>query len=222
MLLLDLFIWWIVVVIVMGWGYVVFMVLYGDRDDELWFFQIGEYFCGYWFDWVVCDLVLDLNDCCFGVFYLLVLSWGFCCSGDLVYWFYCVYCQVCVVVCILVVCFVLDCSQCCCVVCNVDLEVWIIVVIVCDDLFVLYYCYFIYCYVNGGMDDYGLYEFEQFLIGSWLYICFMEMCLFGYDGQFSQLLGVVVIDVIEYGLLVVYMFFDLDYVVCGLGIFVIF
>lgn len=38
----------------------------------------------------MCDLVFDFYDVCLGFLYLMVLSWGFCCLGDLVYCLYCV------------------------------------------------------------------------------------------------------------------------------------
>ena len=72
---------------------------------------------------------------------------------------------------------------------NDDLEVRITAATARDDLFALYHRYLTHRHANGGMDDHGPHEFEQFLIGSWSHTRFMEMRLPGHDGQPSQLLG---------------------------------
>jgi GNAT superfamily N-acetyltransferase len=104
---------------------------------------------------------------------------------------------------------------------NDDLEVRITAATARDDLFALYHRYLTHRHANGGMDDHGPHEFEQFLIGSWSHTRFMEMRLPGHDGQPSQLLGVAVTDVTEHGLSAVYTFFDPDHAARGLGTFAI-
>ena len=197
------------------------MAIHGDRDDQLRLFQTGEHPCGYWSDRVARDLVLDPNDRRLGALYPLALSWGFRRSGDLVYRPHCAHCQACVAVRIPVARFAPDRSQRRCATRNDDLEVRITAATARDDLFALYHRYLTHRHANGGMDDHGPHEFEQFLIGSWSHTRFMEMRLPGHDGQPSQLLGVAVTDVTEHGLSAVYTFFDPDHAARGLGTFAI-
>lgn len=197
------------------------MAIHGDRDDELRLFQTGEHPCGYWPERTARDLVLDPHDQRLGGLYPLALGWGFRRSGDLVYRPHCAHCQACVAVRIPVARFSADRSQRRCLARNADLEVRITAASTRQDLFDLYQRYLRHRHANGGMDEHGLHEFEQFLIGSWSQTRFMEMRLPDADGKGSTLLGVAVTDVTEQGLSAVYTFFDPAHAARGLGTFAI-
>src|SRR5690606_29893880 len=70
-------------------------------------------------------------------------------------------------------------------------------------------------HLDGGMDDHGASEFEQFLVGAWSEGRFLE---FRADGR---LLAVAVTDRTDRALSAVYTFFDPDESARGLGTYAI-
>ncbi len=198
------------------------MAIHGDTDEDLRLFQTGEHPCGYWPERTARDLVLDPHDRRLGGLYPMALSWGFRRSGDLVYRPHCAGCRACVAVRIPVARFAPDRSQRRCVARNQDLEVRIAAAAPRPELFALYQRYLGDRHANGGMDDHGPHEFEQFLIGSWSHTRFMEIRLPPVDGHGpGPLLAVAVTDVTEAGLSAVYTFFDPAHATRGLGTFAI-
>jgi len=197
------------------------MAIHGNRDDELRLFQTGEHPCGYWPDRTARDLVLDPNDRRLGGLYPMALGWGFRRSGDLVYRPHCAQCHACVAVRIPVNRFAPDRSQRRCALRNADLEIRITAAAPREELFQLYHRYLAHRHANGGMDDHGPHEFEQFLIGSWSHTRFMEIRLPALKGGPGQLVGVAVTDVTDNGLSAVYTFFDPAHAERSLGTFAI-
>ncbi len=198
------------------------MALHGDTDEDLRLFQTGEHPCGYWPERTARDLVLDPHDRRLGGLYPMALGWGFRRSGDLVYRPHCAQCQACVAVRIPVARFAADRSQRRCQGRNDDLEVRITAAASRPELVALYQRYLGHRHANGGMDDHGPHEFEQFLIGSWSHTRFMEIRLPASDGSGpGTLLAVAVTDVTTVGLSAVYTFFDPAYAARGLGTFAI-
>lgn len=197
------------------------MAIHSDRDDDLRLFQTGEHSCGYWPDRTARDLVLDPHDRRLGGLYPMALGWGFRRSGDLVYRPHCAQCHACVAVRVPVQRFAADRSQRRCAARNMDLEVRITAAVASDELFALYHRYLAHRHANGGMDEHGPHEFEQFLIGSWSHTRFMEMRVPPAHGRPGELIGVAVTDVTESGLSAVYTFFDPDHAQRGLGTFAI-
>ncbi|RRU22266.1 arginyltransferase [Stenotrophomonas sp. 278] len=195
------------------------MAIHGDRDDELRLFQTGDHPCGYWPDRAARDLVLDPHDPRLGSLYPMALSWGFRRSGDLVYRPHCANCHACVSVRIPVERFAPDRSQRRCLARNADLEVRIVAAEQTDEQFALYHRYLTHRHAQGGMDDHGPHEFDQFLIGQWSQGRFLEMRAPAHDGHRGELLGVAVTDVTPQGLSAVYTFFDPDQAHRGLGTF---
>lgn len=117
--------------------------------------------------------------------------------------------------CIDVVNFVFNCVQKCCFKCNVDFSLVECIFGYNVEWYVLYECYLCKCYVGGGMDEVEVSDFCCFFIVLWSFMLFLEFC------EGVCLFGVFVIDVCFIGVLVVYIFFDLDEVVCSFGIWVI-
>lgn len=196
------------------------MAIHADSHDELRLFQTGEHPCGYWPERTARDLVLDPHDRRLGGMYPQALAWGFRRSGDLVYRPHCGQCQACVAVRIPVARFVPDRSQRRCAAANADLEVRITAATARNELFALYQRYLRHRHPQGGMDEHGPHEFEQFLIGSWSHTRFMEIRL-PTAGNGSELVGVAVTDVTTQGLSAVYTFFDPAHAARGLGTFAI-
>jgi len=215
------FIWQTVAAPATARGYAVGMAIHGERDDELRLFQTGDHPCGYWPERAARDLVLDPHDPRLGTLYPMALSWGFRRSGDLVYRPHCADCHACVSVRIPVARFTPDRSQRRCLARNADLEVRIVPAEQTDEQFALYRRYLGHRHAQGGMDDHGPHEFDQFLIGRWSQGRFIELRAPGQPGQRGALLGVAVTDMTPQGLSAVYTFFDPDHAARSLGTFAI-
>lgn len=201
--------------------YAVGMAIHTDRDDELRLFQTGDHPCGYWPERAARDLVLDPHDQRLGTLYPMALSWGFRRSGDLVYRPHCANCHACVSVRVPVARFAPDRSQRRCLARNDDLEVRIVAAEQTDEQFALYHRYLTHRHAQGGMDEHGPHEFDQFLIGQWSQGRFLEIRGPAVDGHRGPLLAVAVTDVTPQGLSAVYTFFDPDHAHRGLGTFAI-
>ncbi len=191
------------------------MALHGDSNDELRLFQTGEHPCGYFPERQARDLVLDPQDSRLGELYPMALGWGFRRSGDLVYRPHCRQCRACVPVRIPVARFAPDRSQRRCLARNADLDYRVLPAERSDEQFALYRRYLAARHANGGMNDHGPHEFDQFLVGSWSHGRFLEIRAQG------RLLAVAVTDVTALGLSAVYTFFDPDEQARGLGTFAI-
>jgi len=189
-------------------GYAVAMAAHGENNEELRLFQTGEHPCGYWPDRQARDLVLDPQDERLGTLYPMALSWGFRRSGDLVYRPHCQNCRACVPVRIPVARFSPDRSQRRCLARNADLQCRVLPAERTDEQFALYHRYLQHRHANGGMDDHGPHEFDQFLVGSWSHGRFMEIRGPRGDAAQGPLLAVAVTDVTPLGLSAVYTFFD--------------
>jgi len=216
-----MFMWQTVAAPATARGYAVGMAIHGDRDDELRLFQTGDHPCGYWPERAARDLVLDPNDPRLGTLYPMALGWGFRRSGDLVYRPHCADCHACVAVRIPVARFAPDRSQRRCLARNADLEVRIVAAEQTDEQFALYHRYLTHRHAQGGMDEHGPHEFDQFLIGRWSQGRFIELRGPTVDGHRGPLLGVAVTDVTPQGLSAVYTFFEPDQAHRGLGTFAI-
>ena len=198
-------------------GYAVTMAAHGENNEELRLFQTGEHPCGYWPDRQARDLVLDPQDERLGTLYPMALSWGFRRSGDLVYRPHCQNCRACVPVRIPVARFRPDRSQRRCLARNADLQCRVLPAERTDEQFALYQRYLQHRHANGGMDDHGPHEFDQFLVGSWSHGRFMEIRGPRGDAAQGPLLAVAVTDVTPLGLSAVYTFFDPDLPSASLG-----
>jgi len=186
-------------------------------NDELRLFQTGSHPCGYWPEREARDLVLDPRDPRLATMYAQALDWGFRRSGDLVYRPHCAQCRACVAVRIPVQDFRPDRSQRRCAARNTDVQVRIVKAHRSAEHFALYRRYLQARHRDGGMDDHGPAEFDQFLVGSWSDTRFMEMRTTAADGAPGALLGVAVTDRVPHGLSAVYTFFDPDQAARGLG-----
>ncbi len=202
-------------------GYAVDMALQGNPNEELRLFQTGEHPCGYWPDRQARDLVLDPQDARLGALYPTALGWGFRRSGDLVYRPHCAHCHACVPVRIPAERFLADRSQRRCLARNADLECRVVPAERTEEQFALYQRYLGQRHANGGMDNHGPHEFDQFLIGSWPHSRFLEVRAARIDDQRGRLLAVAVTDVTEQGLSAVYTFFDPDEQARSLGTYAI-
>ena len=170
--------------------------------DDLRLFHTGEHPCGYFPERVARDLVLDPRDPRLPTFYPTALSWGFRRSGDLVYRPHCEGCQACVAVRIPVATFSPDRSQRRCAKRNAQVEARIVAAERTDEHLALYQRYLAARHRDGGMDDHGAVEFEQFLVGSWSEGRFMEL------REHGQLLAVAVTDLTADALSAVYTFYE--------------
>ena len=170
--------------------------------DDLRLFHTGEHPCGYFPDRIARDLVLDPRDPRLATFYPTALSWGFRRSGDLVYRPHCEGCQACVAVRIPVATFAPDRSQRRCATRNAQVEARIVAAERTDEHLALYRRYLAARHRDGGMDDHGAVEFEQFLVGSWSEGRFMEL------REHGRLLAVAVTDLTSDALSAVYTFYE--------------
>jgi arginine-tRNA-protein transferase len=193
------------------------MAIHADTRDDLRLFQTGQHACGYWPERLARDLVLDPNDPRLGSIYPQALSWGFRRSGDLVYRPHCEQCRACVPVRIPVRAFVPDRSQRRCLKQNADLVGRIVAAQRTDEQLALYQQYLRHRHPDGGMDDHGAGEFDQFLIGRWSHGRFLEIREPGEPGQRGRLLAVAVTDVTDNALSAVYTFYAQDAAARGLG-----
>ncbi len=172
--------------------------------DDLRLFHTGEHPCGYWEDRIARDLVLDPRDPRLASFYPTALSWGFRRSGDLVYRPHCEGCRACVAVRIPVLEFRPDRSQRRCAARNIEVEARVVAAERTDEHLALYRRYLAARHRNGGMDDHGAVEFEQFLVGSWSQGRFLEL------REHGTLIAVAVTDITPDAFSAVYTFFDPD------------
>ena len=172
--------------------------------DDLRLFHTGEHPCGYWEDRIARDLVLDPRDPRLASFYPTALSWGFRRSGDLVYRPHCEGCRACVAVRIPVLEFQPDRSQRRCAARNIEVEARVVAAERTDEHLALYRRYLAARHRNGGMDDHGAVEFEQFLVGSWSQGRFLEL------REHGTLIAVAVTDITPDAFSAVYTFFDPD------------
>ncbi|NZA26372.1 arginyltransferase [Luteimonas sp. SJ-92] len=175
----------------------------GD-SDSLRLFHTGLHPCGYWPDRVARDLVLDPRDPRLPQFYPQALQWGFRRSGDIVYRPHCQGCRACVAVRIPVARFRPDRSQRRCLARNADVEARVTPAERSDERLALYRRYLRARHPQGGMDDHGAAEFDQFLLGSWTSGRFLELRLHG------RLLALAATDLTEHALSAVYTFYDPD------------
>jgi arginine-tRNA-protein transferase len=146
----------------------------GDVDG-LRLFHTGEHPCGYWPDRTARDLVLDPRDPRLLEFYPQALDWGFRRSGDIVYRPHCRGCRACVAVRVPVEDFKPDRSQRRCLARNRDVEARVLPAERSQEHFDLYRRYLAARHPGGGMDDHGVAEFDQFLVGSWSQGRFLEL-----------------------------------------------
>ncbi|HZH43366.1 MAG TPA: arginyltransferase [Lysobacter sp.] len=180
-------------------------------DDELRLFHTGEHACGYWPGRMARDLVLDPRDPRLPGWYPLALGWGFRRSGDIVYRPHCAACRACVPVRIPVARFQPDRSQRRCLKRNAAVEARVRPAARSEEHLALYRRYLQYRHPAGGMDHHGAVEFEQFLIGSWSDVRFLEL------REHGRLLAVAVTDLADDALSAVYTFYEPDDAGRGLG-----
>ena len=197
------------------------MALHGDPSEDLRLFQTGEHPCGYFPQRQARDLVLDPQDARLAELYPMALGWGFRRSGNLVYRPHCQQCRACVPVRVPAARFAPDRSQRRCLARNASLECRVLPAQRTDEQFALYQNYLAGRHANGGMDDHGPHEFDQFLIGHWPHARFLEIRAPGGNGGRGKLLAVAVTDVTAVGLSAVYTFFDLEESARSLGTFAI-
>lgn len=170
--------------------------------EDLRLFHTGEHPCGYWPERTARDLVLDPRDPRLASFYPTALDWGFRRSGDLVYRPHCQTCQACVPVRVPVDDFKPDRSQRRCAARNAQVESRVVVAERSDEHLALYRRYLGARHAQGGMDQHGGAEFDQFLVGSWSQGKFLEL------REHGQLLAVAVTDLVPQALSAVYTFFE--------------
>ena len=184
------------------------------RDpDALRIFDTGAHPCAYWSGRIARDLVMDPRDPRLPQLYPLALGWGFRRSGDLVYRPHCRGCRACVAVRLPVAEFVPNRSQRRCLARNADVETRVLPAERSDEQFALYRRYLVARHRDGGMDEHGTAEFEQFLIGGWAQGRFVELR----ERSSHRLLAVAVTDLVEDALSAVYTFYDPDEAARGLG-----
>lgn len=184
--------------------------------EELRLFHTGEHPCGYWPDRLARDLVLDPRDPRLAERYAMALGWGFRRSGDIVYRPHCHGCRACVAVRIPVARFRPDRSQRRCLARNAAVEMRIQPARRTEEQLALYRRYLKTRHRDGGMDDHGAREFEQFLIGRWSEGRFLELRERSTGGP-GRLLAVAVTDVVEDALSAVYTFYEPEAAFRGLG-----
>jgi len=182
-----------------------------EPGEDLRLFHTGEHPCGYWPGRTARDLVLDPRDPRLAAFYPTALDWGFRRSGDLVYRPHCIGCRACVAVRIPVQGFEPDRSQRRCSARNTDIESRVVPAERSDEHLELYRRYLKARHAQGGMDEHGGTEFDQFLVGSWSHGRFLELRL---DGT---LVAVAVTDVVHDAFSAVYTFFSPEHAGLGLG-----
>lgn len=192
-----------------------------DDDAPLRLFHTPDHPCGYWPEREARDLVFDPGDPRLGTFYPMALGWGFRRSGNLIYRPHCRHCRACVAVRIPVDDFRPDRSQRRCLARNADLDTRICPNERRDEHFALYRRYLSARHPGGGMDDHGVAEFDQFLIGTWGQGRFLEIRTHPTPAGPGRLLAVAVTDVAPEGLSAVYTFYDPDEEARGLGTFAI-
>ena len=181
--------------------------------DDLRVFHTGDHPCGYWPSRHARDLVLDPRDARLPQLYPLALGWGFRRSGDLVYRPHCQGCRACVAVRIPVEDFRPSRSQRRCLARNADLDARVLPAERTAEHFALYRRYLTARHPGGGMDQQGVAEFEQFLIGGWCEGRFLELR----EHATHRLLAVAVTDLADEALSAVYTFYDPDEAERGLG-----
>ena len=181
--------------------------------DDLRVFHTGDHPCGYWPTRHARDLVLDPRDARLPQLYPLALGWGFRRSGDLVYRPHCQGCRACVAVRIPVEDFRPNRSQRRCLARNADLDARVLPAERTAEQFALYRRYLTARHPGGGMDQHGVAEFEQFLIGGWCDGRFLELR----ERATHRLLAVAVTDLADDALSAVYTFYDPDEAARGLG-----
>lgn len=178
---------------------------------DLRLFHTAPHACGYWADREARDLVLDPRDPRMGQVYTQALRWGFRRSGDIVYRPHCAACRACVAVRIPVETFAPNRSQRRTLARNADIEARVVPAERNDERLALYRRYLVARHPDGGMDDHGALEFDQFLIGSWNSGRLLELRL---DGA---LVAVAVTDLVEDALSAVYTFYAPEHASRGLG-----
>lgn len=186
-----------------------------DQNEHLRLFHTGDHPCGYWPDRSARDLVLDPNDERLARFYPQALLWGFRRSGDIVYRPHCHGCRACVAVRIPVQAFTPNRSQRRCLARNRDVQMRVLPAERNDERLALYQRYLQARHHDGGMDDHGAHEFDQFLIGSWSQGRFLEFRIE------RRLVAVAVTDITTDAASAVYTFHDPDESARGLGTFAI-
>lgn len=185
----------------------------GTEDNALRLYRTAPRPCGYWPEREARDLLLDQRDPRLPEFYPTALEWGFRRSGDIVYRPSCAGCHACIAVRIPIAAFRPDRSQRRCLRRNADLETRIVPPGCSDEHLALYQRYLKARHPGGGMDDHGIHEFEQFLIGSWNDSRFLELRQRGSH----RLLAVAVTDLVPAAISAVYTFYDPDEAARGLG-----
>ncbi|TWH06002.1 MULTISPECIES: arginyltransferase [Pseudoxanthomonas] len=187
--------------------------------DDLRLYQTGSHPCGYWPEREARDLVLDPRDPRLGLVYPQALEWGFRRSGDIVYRPSCAACRACVAVRIPVQRFQPDRSQRRCLRRNADISARIVPARRTDEHFDLYHRYLLARHRDGGMDDHGTAEFDQFLVGAWSDTRFLELREPPAPGSSGpgRLLAVAVTDRAPHGLSAVYTFYEPEEAARGLG-----
>nr|WP_246189410.1 arginyltransferase [Pseudoxanthomonas kalamensis] len=178
--------------------------------DELRLFHTGDHPCGYWPERTARDLVLDPRNPRLLSFYPNALLWGFRRSGDLVYRPHCEHCNACTAVRIPVLDFQPNRSQRRCLARSPQIEARVVAAERNDEHLALYQRYLRHRHLQGGMDDHGAAEFDQFLIGSWSEGRFLELRDRSAEGH-GRLVAVAVTDVVPGALSAVYTFYDPDY-----------
>ncbi len=179
--------------------------------DDLRLFHTGTHPCGYWPDREARDLVLDPRDPRLPAFYPHALGWGFRRSGDIVYRPHCLHCRACVAVRIPVDRFAPDRGQRRCAARNAHVDARIVANVQTGEHLALYRRYLGARHRDGGMDDHGAAEFDQFLVGSWSQGRFLEL------RERGRLLAVAVTDLVPDALSAVYTFYDPDEEARSLG-----
>ena len=187
--------------------------------DDLRLFQTGSHPCGYWPEREARDLVLDPRDPRLGHFYPRALEWGFRRSGDIVYRPSCAGCRACVAVRIPVHAFMPTRSQRRCLARNAGISARVAPAQRSEEHFALYRRYLQARHRDGGMDDHGTAEFDQFLVGAWSDTRFLELRDTPVPGSNAPgpLLAVAVTDRVSTGLSAVYTFYEPDQAGRGLG-----
>lgn len=182
----------------------------GD-NDYLRLFHSSELDCGYWPDRMARDLVIDPRDSRLPALYPLALQWGFRRSGDILYRPHCSGCRACVPVRIPVAAFRPDRSQRRTLARNADVTARVLPAGRTGERLELYQRYLRHRHPGGGMDNHGAAEFDQFLVGTWADIRFLELRLHG------RLVAVAVTDLVPGALSAVYTFYDPGEQARGLG-----